>query len=123
MKNCKEGDLAIIVKDFGKMENIGLIVRVIRAHGDDGWIVENGKCVYLFSWVVEVLSDTSQIIYSDDEGNFYGEKVGDVPDAFLKPLPALNNEESLGAYGLTPIHYDLAVEAVKESLRLTEKQS
>jgi hypothetical protein len=123
MRNCKEGDLATIVKDFGKMENLGLIVRVIRAHGDDGWIEENGNSILLFSWVVEVLSDTSQIIYSDIEGNFYGEKVGEVPDAYLRPLPKLIDDESLEACGLTPLQYDLAVGVVKESLRIEESGS
>ena len=31
--NCQEGDLAIIVKDDGKLENLGLIVKVVKWYG------------------------------------------------------------------------------------------
>ena len=31
--NCQEGDLAIIVNDDGKHENLGLIVRVVSQYG------------------------------------------------------------------------------------------
>ena len=128
MRNCKIGDLAIIVRDNDKMENLGLIVRIVSAYGDIRWLNFNKKTgryykrkyTTLFSWKVKVVSDTSQIIYSDRQNTLYGELTGEVPDAYLRPLPALSDDESLGAYGLTPRQYDLAVEAVKESLRMEE---
>jgi hypothetical protein len=46
----------------------------------------------LFTWRVEVFSETGQIIYSDGLGNLYGQKVGEIPDCYLKPLPKLIEE-------------------------------
>ena len=131
MRNCKVGDLAIIVRDNDKMENLGLIVRIVSAYGDIRWLDFNKKAgryykrkySTLFSWTVQVVSDTSQIIYADSEHTLYGEMTGEVPDTYLRPLTALSDDESLGAYGLTPRQYDLAVEAVKESLRMEESGS
>ena len=131
MRNCKVGDLAIIVRDNDKMENLGLIVRIVSAYGDIRWLDFNKKTgryykrkyTTLFSWKVQVVSDTSQIVYCDRQNTLYGELTGEVPDAYLRPLPALSEDKSLGAYGLTPRQYDLAVEAVKESQRMEESGS
>jgi hypothetical protein len=100
MRNCKVGDLAIIVKDEAKMENLGLIVRVLSACGEKSWSAYNWKkkCYYkrktdrLFTWRVEVVSETGQIIYSDGFDNLYGLRVGDMPDLYLRPLPKLIEE-------------------------------
>jgi hypothetical protein len=100
MRNCKVGDLAIIVKDEQKMENLGLVVRVLSACGERSWSAYNWqkKCYYkrktnrLFTWIVEVVSETGQIIYSDSLGNLYGQKGGEVPDCYLRPLPKLIEE-------------------------------
>jgi len=131
MRNCKVGDLAIIVRDNDKMENLGLIVRIVSACGDIHWLDFNRqtgryykrKYTTLFSWNVQVVSDTSQIIYVDSEDTYYSEITGQVPDAYLRPLPALSDDESLCEYSLIPLQYDLAVEAIKESLHMEETSS
>ena len=102
MKNCKVGDLAIVVRDNDQLENLGLLVRVVEAYGEMQWRVFNWKTKRyykrkfetLFSWTVEVVSDTSQIIYSEESGNLYGLRVGEVPDAYLRPLPTLTEDDS-----------------------------
>ena len=102
MRNCKVGDLAVVVKDTGKMENLGLIVRVLNDCGPVNWVemvCVDGKSpervvTSLNSWHVEVVSDNAQIIYLDEiEGVLYGERTGDIPDAFLRRLPDLFEED------------------------------
>jgi hypothetical protein len=130
MRNCKVGDLAVVVKDTGKMENLGLIVRIVNDCGPVNWvemISVDGKSpervvTSLNSWHVEVVSDNAQIIYLDEiEGVLYGERTGDIPDAFLRRLPDLFEEDfkDRKVLDLQNLPFDPAIEAVRESYRLT----
>ena len=130
MRNCKVGDLAVVVKDTGKMENLGLIVRVLNDCGPVNWVemvCVDGKSpervvTSLNSWHVEVVSDNAQIIYLDEiEGVLYGERTGDIPDAFLRRLPDLFEEDFKDGkvLDLQNLPFDPAIEAVRESFRLT----
>ena len=130
MRNCKVGDLAVVVKDTGKMENLGLIVRVLNDCGPVNWVemvYVDGKSpervvTSLNSWHVEVVSDNAQIIYLDEiEGVLYGERTGDIADAFLRRLPDLFEEDSKEGkvLDLQNLPFDPAIEAVRESFRLT----
>jgi hypothetical protein len=130
MRNCKVGDLAVVVKDTGKMENLGLIVRVLNDCGPVNWVemvCVDGKSpervvTSLNSWHVEVVSDNAQIIYLDEiEGVLYGERTGDIPDAFLRRLPDLFEEDFKDGkvLDLQNLSFDPAIEAVRESYRLT----
>jgi len=102
MRNCKVGDLAIVVQDNQKMENLGLIVRVLEPYGNMRWSVFNWKTKkyykkrvdVLFSWTVEVVSEAAQIIYADDAGNLYGKRVGEIPDIFLRPIRPSSTEQT-----------------------------
>lgn len=130
MRNCKVGDLAVVVKDTGKMENLGLIVRVVSDCGPVNWVEMvsvDGKSpervvTSLNSWHVEVVSDNAQIIYLDEiEAVLYGERTGDIPDAFLRRLPDLFEEDFKDGkvLDLQNLPFDPAIEAVSESFRLT----
>jgi hypothetical protein len=130
MRNCKVGDLAVVVKDTGKMENLGLIVRIVNDCGPVNWVemvCVDGKSpervvTSLNSWHVEVVSDNAQIIYLDEiEGVLYGERTGDIPDAFLRRLPDLFEEDfkDRKVLDLQNLPFDPAIEAVRESYRLT----
>jgi len=88
--NCKVGDLAIIVKDDGGLENLGLIVKVEAKEGLVGWDRYDhiqkrftGEIVRLFTWNVTSLS--GRIYYSNAEG-LYTKQSGGIPDECLRPL-------------------------------------
>ena len=130
MRNCKVGDLAVVVKDTGKLENLGLIVRVVNDCGPVDWVefvCVDGKppervVTSLNSWHVEVVSDNGQIIYLDEiEGVLYGERTGDIPDAFLRRLPDLFEDDYKEGkvLDLQNLPFDPAIEAVRESFKLT----
>ena len=100
--NCQEGDLAIIVKDDGKLENLGLIVRVVSHYGmkkfysyshlNQKWTKPTRS---LYAWTVEVLSENSAISYATPSGKEYRKKCGCCPDSYLKRLPKLCEENTL----------------------------
>ena len=88
--NCKVGDLAIIVKDDGGLENLGLIVKVEAKEGLVGWEKYDhiqkrftGEIVRLFTWSVTSLS--GRLYYSDVDG-LYTRQSGGIPDECLRPL-------------------------------------
>jgi hypothetical protein len=88
--NCKVGDLAIIVKDDGGLENLGLIVKVEAKEGLVGWERYDhiqkrftGKMVRLFTWNVTSLS--GRLYYSNVDG-LYTRQSGGIPDECLRPL-------------------------------------
>jgi len=88
--NCKVGDLAIIVKDDGGLENLGLIVKVEAKEGLVGWERYDhiqkrftGEIVKLFSWRVTSLS--GKLYYSDVDRVFTMQS-GEIPDECLRPL-------------------------------------
>ena len=100
--NCQEGDLAIIVKDDGKLENLGLIVKVVRWYGMKEIYSYNHHTqkwtkptITLYAWTVEVLSENSTISYGTTTGKVYSKKRGWFPDSYLKRLPKLCEENSL----------------------------
>ena len=100
--NCQQGDLAIIVKDDGKLENLGLIVKVVRWYGmkkiysynhhNQKWTKPTKT---LCAWTVEVLSENSAISYGTTTGKVYSKKRGWFPDSYLKRLPKLCEENTL----------------------------
>ena len=100
--NCQKGDLAIIVKDDGKLENLGLIVRVVSQYGmkkfysyshrNQKW---TNPTITLYAWTVEVLSENSTISYGTTTGKVYSKKRGWFPDSYLKRLPKLCEENTL----------------------------
>ena len=100
--NCQQGDLAIIVKDDGKLENLGLIVKVVRWYGmkkiysynhhNQKWTKPTRT---LYAWTVEVLSENSTISYGTTTGKVYSKKRGWCPDNYLKRLPKLCEENTL----------------------------
>ena len=106
--NCQEGDLAIIVKDDGKHENLGLIVRVVSKYGmkkfysyshrKQTW---NKRPRRLFAWTVEVLSEYGTITYEGSFGVLYGYRSGEIPDSYLRRLPKLRDEDSQDEETLT----------------------
>jgi len=88
--NCKVGDLAIIIKDDGDLENLGLIVKVEAKKGLVGWERYDhiqkrftGEIVRLFTWHVTSLS--GRIYYSNADG-LYTKQSGGIPDECLRPL-------------------------------------
>lgn len=100
--NCQKGDLAIIVKDDGKLENLGLIVKVVKwygmkkfysySHRNQKWTKPKKT---LCAWTVEVLSENSAISYGTTTGKVYSKKRGWFPDSYLKRLPKLCEENTL----------------------------
>jgi len=103
--NCQQGDLAIIVKDDGKLENLGLIVKVVRWYGmkkfysyshlNQKWTKPTKT---LCAWTVEVLSENGAISYGTTTGKVYSKKRGWFPDSYLKRLPKLCEENTLEQY-------------------------
>jgi len=98
--NCKAGDLAIFINDDGKMQNLGIIVRIISPYGFNHWYTysERLKRFYkrsrrLYSWNVEALSATG-ITYCNEDGALRQARFGIAPDSYLKPLPKLRKERT-----------------------------
>jgi len=101
MSNCKVGDLAIIVKDNGLQENLGITVQIVAHAGYMNWY---GYSLRLkrsykrprraYSWRVVALSNKG-ICYGNHKGELYFSHEGDVPDYCLQRLPKIQftNEE------------------------------
>jgi len=76
--NCKPGDLAVVVTAYNP-ENIGTILRVIRAHRDQNALVDlKGQHI----WLAEA---PRPMIYTVG-GKLVMRKRGAVPDAILRPI-------------------------------------
>ena len=95
MANCKVGDLAIIVKDEGLQENLGITVQIVGCAGYVGWYPysQRLKRSYkrprrLYSWNVVALSNKG-ICYRNYYGDLYYLVEGRLPDAYLQRLPKL----------------------------------
>ena len=95
MANCKVGDLAIIVKDDGLQENLGITVQILGLAGYVGWYPYSHRLKRsykrprrLYSWKVVALSSRG-ICYRNGEDELFFSKVGKVPDACLQRLPKL----------------------------------
>ena len=101
MANCKVGDLAIIVKDDGLQENLGITVQIIGLAGYVGWYPysQRLKRSYkrprrLYSWKVVALSSRG-ICYRNCEDELFFSQVGNLPDACLQRLPKLPAENEV----------------------------
>jgi hypothetical protein len=89
--NVKLGDLAIVVDDGGKFENVGLIVNVVSFEGNMDWY-EFGEQP---SWLVEAAGPRG-LCYERSDGELYFKRQGKVPDCCLKRIePDLNEEDFL----------------------------
>ena len=83
--NCKQGDLAIIVKAFIS-RNIGSIVEVTRPsiHGPS----EHG-----FEW--ETRSARPMVVVAGDFEDLVLCNIADCPDAWLRPISGIPEEETI----------------------------
>jgi hypothetical protein len=89
--NVKLGDLAIIVDDGGKYENVGLVVSVVSFEGTLDWY-EFGEQP---SWLVEAAGPRG-LCYERSDGELFFKRQGKVPDCCLKRIePDLNEDDSL----------------------------
>ena len=95
MANCKVGDLAIIVKDDGLQESLGITVQIIGLAGYVGWYPYSHRLKRsykrprrLYSWKVVALSSKG-ICYRNGEDELFFSQVGNLPDACLQQLPKL----------------------------------
>jgi len=95
MANYKVGDLAVIVKDEGLQENLGITVQIVSCAGYVNWypFSERLKRSYkrprrLYSWNVVALSSKG-ICYRNYYGDLYYLVEGSIPDAYLQRLPKL----------------------------------
>jgi len=118
MANCKVGDLAIIVRDDGLQENLGITVQIVGQAGYIRWYpysirlkrnYKRSRCMY--SWSVVALSSRG-ICYRNCLGelNYYQE--GEIPDSYLMPLPKLRAE--ITSYQEQTLPHELIFEKGKE---------
>ena len=109
--NVKIGDLAIVVDDGGKYENVGLVVSVVLFEGNMDW--------YEFgvqpSWLVEAAGPRG-LCYERSDDALYFKRQGEVPDCCLQriePDPTdedFSREETLK--NTLPARLDLSPECV-----------
>jgi hypothetical protein len=100
MANCKVGDLAIIVRDDGLQENLGITVQIL-GHRGYVWCYPYSKRLKrnykrsrrLYSWNVVALSSVGICYSSNGELEFCRE--GWFPDAYLQRLPKLPAEKEV----------------------------
>jgi len=100
MANCKVGDLAIIVRDDGLQENLGITVQIL-GHRGYMWCYPYSKRLKrnykrsrrLYSWNVVALSSVGICYSSNGELEFCRE--GWFPDAYLQRLPKLPAEKEV----------------------------
>jgi hypothetical protein len=100
MANCKVGDLAIIVRDDGLQENLGITVQIV-GHAGYVWCFPYSKRLKrnykrsrrLYSWNVVALSSVGICYSSNGELEYRSE--GWFPDAYLQRLPKLPAEKEV----------------------------
>jgi hypothetical protein len=104
--NVKIGDLAIVVNDGGKHENVGLVVTVVSFEGKKYWH-EFGERP---SWMVEAAGPRG-ICYEGSDGELYFKREGKMPDCCLKRIEPDMNEtfpyhaEPLEAFDISVVAY------------------
>lgn len=81
MSHVTVGDLAIVVRDGGKKENLGLIVKVLKYDGMRRW---EGFGEHK-TWVVECAGDRL-LCYMDWSDRLYFLREGKLPGCCLKPI-------------------------------------
>ena len=86
--NVKPGDLAIIVNDGGKYENVGLVVNVVSFEGTMDWY-EFGEQP---TWLVEAAGPRG-LCYERSDGQLYFKRQGKMPDCCLKRVEPDQTEE------------------------------
>ena len=101
MANCKVGDLAIIVKDEGLQENLGITVQIVGLAGYVNWYPFSERLKRsckrprrMYSWNVVSLSSKG-ICYRNYYGDLYYRIEGRIPDAYLQRLPKLPVEKEV----------------------------
>ena len=83
--NCKPGDLAVVVTAHNP-ENIGTILRVIRAHQDQNALVDfNGQHI----WLAEAPRPMTYKV----SNKLVKRKKGAVPDAILRPIRGIPGDD------------------------------
>ena len=91
--NCKQGDLAIVVKDDCEKANLGLIVRILSNEGMCSWQMWStksnewlDKMQRLQTWRVQSVSarGISYVFMLSDTP--CQSRVGNIPDEYLRPL-------------------------------------
>ena len=89
--NVKPGDLAIVVDDGGKYENVGLVVNVVSFEGTMHWY-EFGQQP---SWLVDAAGPRG-LCYERSDGKLFFKRQGKVPDCCLKRVESdLDEDDSL----------------------------
>jgi hypothetical protein len=88
--NVKPGDLAIVVNDGGKHENVGLVVNVVSFEGNMDWY-EFGEQP---SWLVEAAGPRG-LCYERSDGQLYFKRLGKMPDCCLKRVEPDLDEDYL----------------------------
>ena len=71
--NCKQGDIAIIVKSHSGNE--GKIVRCLRLIGNKDWRRPDGQIASMLTWETDVSLSTRS-----------GRRINAVPDEVLRPI-------------------------------------
>ena len=109
--NVKLGDLAIVVADGGKFENVGLVVSVVSFEGTLDWY-EFGEQP---SWLVEAAGPRG-LCYERSDGELYFKRQGKVPDCCLKRVEPDQTEEDFSREetlkNTLPARLDLSPECV-----------
>jgi hypothetical protein len=88
--NVKLGDLAIVVDDGGKFENLGLIVNVISFEGTLYWHEFGDQP----TWRVDAAGPRG-LCYERSDGELYFKRQGKIPDCCLKRIKPDRNEDDL----------------------------
>lgn len=95
MTHFKVGDLAIIVKDDGLQENLGITVQIVDRVGYITWYPYSLRLKRsykrprrLYSWSVVALSSRG-ICYRDSNDELFFAHAGEVPDSCLQRLPKI----------------------------------
>lgn len=98
MSNCKQGDLAVIVKSYNN-ENLGKIVEVVRPYvlGERIWSINRKRIGRITTkrndgqlWVIR--SHGSPLVWSNEKSSeLYSERAFN--DYYLRPIPKLDEPE------------------------------
>jgi len=95
MTHFKVGDLAIIVKDDGLQENLGITVQIVGQAGYIAWYPYSRRLKRsykrprrLYSWSVVALSSRG-ICYRNSKDELFFSHAGEVPDSCLQRLPKI----------------------------------
>jgi hypothetical protein len=129
MTHFKVGDLAIIVKDDGFQENLGITVQIVGQAGYIAWYPYS-LCLKrsykrprrLYSWSVVALSSRG-ICYRDSKDELFFSCSGEVPDSCLQRLPKISVSNEV--FAVVGIKSGVLCEAerIKELLQEAQNKS